>query len=211
MNSGRHPSGSIEPNPLQRLSDISQPTVDPVHSRAVCAVGKFGASAPLITLSMWSRPQATWSKSDHSSSLAGATSRSSRCPVRSGRAFRAAEYSSRKASLSDRQLPPNSPSSRPRFPASPRMVDGRFLLPNATRFCRSAIHTGHVPPGRQSRRSFRATSSSPWWSLHVPQGEFDGFRISPSSSRNPASIGSADALFGASRRSTGAPGRYTNR
>ena len=37
------------------------------------------ASAPLITLSMWSRSWATWSKSDQSSSLAGAASRSRRC------------------------------------------------------------------------------------------------------------------------------------
>ena len=37
------------------------------------------SSAPLITLSTWSRSQATWSKSDQSSSLAGAASRSRRC------------------------------------------------------------------------------------------------------------------------------------
>ena len=32
-----------------------------------------------IAFLMWSRSRATWSKSDHSSSLAGAASRSSRC------------------------------------------------------------------------------------------------------------------------------------
>ena len=39
-----------------------------------------------------------------------------RWPVRSGRAFRAAEHSSRRASPRDRHRPPDIPSSRPRFP-----------------------------------------------------------------------------------------------
>ena len=36
------------------------------------------------------------------------------------------------------------------------------------------------------------------------------YRISASSRRNPGSTGSADTLSGPSRRSAGAPGRYTN-
>ena len=74
--------------------------------------------------------------------------RRSRCAVRPGRAFRAAEYSSRKAAWSERQLPPDSPSARPRFAARTRMGDGRFLRPNATRFSRSATHSARSDASR---------------------------------------------------------------
>ena len=59
-----------------------------------------------------------------------------RWPVRSGRAFRVAEYSSRRACPRARHRPPDIPSSRlpppppPRFPAPARMADGgRFRPP----------------------------------------------------------------------------------
>ena len=69
-----------------------------------------------------------------------------RCEVRSGRAFRAAEYSSRRASLRERHFPPDSPSCRSRLPE--RTMGGLFLLPKAIRFSRSAIHSARSDASR---------------------------------------------------------------